>query len=519
LSRRHGRRLGSAGACFVGLCLSAACEVAFPTKLATSDDAGIDGGDGSAGIDSGDSGDGASCDPTQPPSASPCVIAEAYGVFVAPSGSDANGDGSRAAPFATIGHGIAAASARSVRVYVCGATGVRYDEHVRLTDGSSVYGGLACPTGAATDWTYTGSPAEVAPTAGVALSAVALLSMTRVVDMAFTAGPVATDADAGAGAAGASIAAFLSSSSNLALTRVSFTSGAGGAGAQGIGVSNYGQPMAMAGNSAMNASQMAPAILCSCDDMTSSTGGQGGTQGAYDGVSGSSMPSVSDPVANGGVGQTTGCQGAPSTQPGADGALGAGAPMPTSFGTLTASGWIPSPPVAAATNGHPGQGGGGAGFDLTCAAAGGGAAGGGGGACGGCGGAAGTNGGAGGASFALVVYDSSVVLDGCTIVAGNGGEGGGGGDGQAGQPGGGVGPGACCDGTAGGNGGGGGGGAGGAGGPAFGIAFSGTAPDTSNTTITHGVGGKGGIGGSASAGPPRAGGSGPEGPSGAAMPF
>jgi hypothetical protein len=496
------------------LSLPAACELAYPTKLATTDagsDAPIVPGDGAG-----------SCDPAQPPSASPCVIDEAYGVFVASSGSDASGSGSRASPFATIGRGITAAGASSLRVYVCSGTGVRYDEHVQLADGISVYGGLACPTGTAADWTYTGSPAEVTPsTAGYALYADALLSATAVTDLAFTAGPLITNGDAGSpGLAGASsIAAFLVSSSSLLMTRVSLISGDGLTGSPGSTSSNYDGPTATAGNSAETASQVAGAVMCSCLDGTTSTGGGGGQNSSYNGAAGTSMPAVAAPVANGGVGGTDGCQGAPSTSPGANGASGVGAAASTSPGTLASTGWIPAPPVAAATSGAPGQGGGGAGFDLTCAPAGGGPAGGGGGGCGGCGGRAATGGTAGGSSFALLVYDSTVVLDTCALTAGSGGAAGAGGDGQPGQQGGGIGAGYCCAGTMGGNGGAGGGGAGGAGGLAYGVGFSGLAPSTSKTTIAHGAGGKGGAGGSASAGAPGAGGVGLEGTSGAVMAF
>ena len=62
----------------------------------------------------------------------PCVIDDAYGVFVAPvanGGSDATGNGTRAAPYATLGKALAGLHGKS-RVYVCDAS---YAERVVLS--------------------------------------------------------------------------------------------------------------------------------------------------------------------------------------------------------------------------------------------------------------------------------------------------------------------------------------------------------------------------------------------------
>jgi hypothetical protein len=456
--------------------------------------------------------DGASCDPSAPPSTSSCVLTEAYGVFVSTSGSDVNGKGTRASPFASLGKGIAAASAKSLRVYVCKGN-VTYDEHVELADGVSVYGGMACPTKGSTDWTYTGARPSVAPsTPGYALTASALLSSTDVSDLAFNAGPTLRG-DAGAAPPGASsIGGFVVNSASVGLTRVSLTAGDGQAGSSGSTSSNYSTP-AQPGNAAEPLGAVAGPMPCACPDGTSSTGGGGGSSGSEPGVNGTSTPPVASPVANGGAVIAGGCQGAPSTQPGANGAGGSGGQAGTSAGTLSQSGWTPAPPTATASNGAPGQGGGGGSWDINCGGTGVGTGGGGGG-CGGCGGGGGTGGGTGGSSFALVVANSTVTLTSCTVTAGNGGAGGPGGTGEAGQPGGALGAGVCCDGTAGGNGGIGGGGAGGAGGLAYGIAFSGPAPETTGSKISSGHGGAGGAGGGASAGPPGAGAHGQDGTDG-----
>ncbi len=97
-----------------------------------------------------------SCDPTKDPKDEPCVLDDAYGVFVASAGGDA-GAGSvgersgRAAtepltrPYATIGQALANLAGKS-RVYVCNGV---YGEQVSITTAVSVYGGLSCAAGSA----------------------------------------------------------------------------------------------------------------------------------------------------------------------------------------------------------------------------------------------------------------------------------------------------------------------------------------------------------------------------------
>src|SRR5579859_5966628 len=58
------------------------------------------------------------CDRSKAPSEEGCVVAEAYGIFVSPAGSDGSA-GTRSAPLATIGHGMDVAKAAGKRVYVC----------------------------------------------------------------------------------------------------------------------------------------------------------------------------------------------------------------------------------------------------------------------------------------------------------------------------------------------------------------------------------------------------------------
>jgi len=148
----------------------------------------VDGGAEAAPVDSGKD---AGCNPSGPPSTSPCSIADEYAVFVAPSkdgGSDA-GTGTMAAPYATIAEGIANAGGK--RVYVCSAT---YAESLVIgtsLDGAQVYGGFACPASdaGAPAWTYvSGMVAAVAPgVAGYALDLESLSKGAHFEDMSFTA--------------------------------------------------------------------------------------------------------------------------------------------------------------------------------------------------------------------------------------------------------------------------------------------------------------------------------------------
>src|SRR3982074_2247061 len=72
-------------------------------------DAGDAGQVEDAPTDTWDGFDGFTCDPSKAAHDAPCVGDEAYGVFVAPAasgGSDTDGDGSRAKPYATVAHAL-----------------------------------------------------------------------------------------------------------------------------------------------------------------------------------------------------------------------------------------------------------------------------------------------------------------------------------------------------------------------------------------------------------------------------
>jgi len=124
---------------------------------------------------------------------------------------------------------------------------------------------------------------------------------------------------------------------------------------------------------------------------------------------------------------------------------------------------------------------------------------------GGCGGFKGTKGTGGGASIALLVWDSGVTIEQCTLTAGDGGKGGDGGNGGAasnGRPGA-LGGGDTTGDMAnagqagpGGKGGNGGSGSGGTGGPSYAVVHHGPAPVNSGSALAYGQGGGFGKGGS-----------------------
>jgi hypothetical protein len=175
------------------------------------------------------------CDPTGDPKDEPCVLDDAYGVFVAaaldghagPDGGEAgtpSGDGTMSSPYSTIGQALANLGSKT-RVYVCNGV---YGEQLSITTAVSVYGGLSCATGSAAPvWTYVGGSAQVSsPSASYALSVTGVSSgAVTVEDMSFAA-PDAT-------APGTSSIAALVSSSSVNMMRVTLSAGSGANGAAG----------------------------------------------------------------------------------------------------------------------------------------------------------------------------------------------------------------------------------------------------------------------------------------------
>jgi hypothetical protein len=489
----------SADATVEGAAPDAAFDAAFERGDApdAAPDAGADGGSDGASETS-----APPCDPTGDPRDAPCAVDEAYGVFVATSGTD-DAAGTKTEPLRTLAQGIALAarSGRS-RVFVCQG---RYSESVSLGGAGgdiSLYGGLDCVQG----WLWTGGPVQVtAPAPLSALRVEATRATVTIEDISFAAPDAVGQDSSGAGLS--SIAARLSKAT-VTLRRVTLLAGKGAdgaAGADGLTTPNYpvGQPAPPG-----IAYSYAPAALgaggsnaCLLSPGASSQGGAGGGPGdgvmmaGYPGSPGTAVPAASLSAASstydgaGGLASPLGCG---LGDPGANGSAGPAGGMAMDLGALDASGWQPSPGGLGGF-GQPGQGGGGGAgepyfsFGATF--------GGGGGGAGGCGGTGGGGGQGGGGSFALVSVQSVVSLVASTLTTSDAGQGGAGGAGQPGQAGG-LGANGACGGGAGGNGAGGAGGGGGTGGVSVAIAYQGAVPVyDADTSLTVGAPGREGPGG------------------------
>ena len=425
------------------------------------------------------------------PSGDPCVVADGYGVFVSPGGSDSSGDGTKEHPYGT----IANAMTKGARVYACG-TFTAEPQPLTVTggtaaDGVSVYGGFDCAT-----WTYSaGTKTKVTPSAaGLVLVLNGLTKGVTFEDFEF-------DAAAATTAGGSSQAVLVNSSNSVTFRRCAMSAGAAGPkGADGAAGSDSWSGTAATGDSPSASSPFfgaAAQTSCTCGG-TGGNGGNGGTDDGHGTVLQASEPGGAGTVGTAGGGGSPTQQGMASGKPvvvpcgdgnsGSGGASGTPGVGGTSAGSLTSAGWSnPLGSGAAGQAGDAAQGGGGGGggsYSTGQTPTGGGAGGG----CGGCGGAGGASGGSpGGSSIALVSVSSGVTVDTCTLTASSGSAGGKGGDGQAGQSGGppGSSAGSGCNAGGGGTGGTGGAGGGGAGGQSIGIAYSGTAPTQVGTvTIT-----------------------------------
>ncbi|MGE3673380.1 MAG: hypothetical protein AB7K71_27145, partial [Polyangiaceae bacterium] len=80
---------------------------------------GVSGTGGSSGMTGagGTGGTGPTCDTTKDPRYEPCLVDEAYGIFVSGDGDDTTGDGTRAAPYGSINRGLDAAAIAGKNVY------------------------------------------------------------------------------------------------------------------------------------------------------------------------------------------------------------------------------------------------------------------------------------------------------------------------------------------------------------------------------------------------------------------
>ena len=165
------------------------------------------GGDGGAG-----GGLPAGCIPSE--AGGP--VDDSCGVFVSSSlGDDGSGDGSKAAPYATLGKAVAEGAAV---IYAC-TDG--FDESLTLTAGTSLFGGVDCQNG----WSYVGDATKTALTAAadaIPLTLAAGNDTTHVHDMDVTA--------ASAAAPGGSSIAMVASGVTATIVGTSLTAGDGAAG-------------------------------------------------------------------------------------------------------------------------------------------------------------------------------------------------------------------------------------------------------------------------------------------------
>ena len=482
--------------------IDAMADAASDAAVDAMADAGAIVGDGAL-----DASDAPTCDESKPPIVNPCVVADAFGVFVAPpSAADAGGtppgdaaaatgDGTMENPFPTIGAALANLGGKS-NVFICDGD---YTEAVSIDSAhqANLFGGLNCSNRAA--WTYMGGVARVTgPDASQPTLTVSHVAATLAIqDISFEA-PSGTMPNAD-GSGESSIAAWVNTSS-VTFTRVVLTANDGANGAAGTPSDMFasGQPAAAAQGT------IAPTQTCPTPPMAampySSTGGAGGSAGV-NGGEGQAYPPP--PMLTGMGGPSSISNTAADGDDGADGVVGPGGVAATTIGQLTDTvAWVPSRGGMGAT-GTPGEGGGGggSGYDSQTETYLPGAAGG----LGGCGGEGGQGGAGGGASVALVSRESTVNLLGCSLVTANGGNGGPGAKGGTGEYGGLGAQLAASSGGTGGNGACGSGGAGGTGGISVGVLYSGSMPlNDAATSITLGQGtggGKGGAAGPAGMGP------------------
>ncbi len=434
-------------------------ECVYPSAGEDGPDGGSAGG-GASDRDGADAGDEA--DP--PP--------ERTTIYVSPGGSD-EADGTLDDPLLSVNAAIEAATAAGLgSVTLCDGT---YREQV-VVDVPMMLTGTVCPGSDVPDDALY--PAVLAPSEeGVALLVDGVAGTVAVRN-------IEVRAPEGATPGVSSIAVFVRGSENVSFTDSHLVAGDAADGVAGV-LSPFEYPVLLPGNDGTETAG-GSFILCECPDGARTSGGGGGSPMPGGQPGGTGTPDT-EAGQGGTVDECLDNAGGHHGGAGDCGADGQGAAM---RGELSQVGWTPADGEDG-QNGRPGQGGGGgASVDSTGGA--------GGGSCGGCGGAAARAGRGGGSSIALMVYESSVRVDACTLATGEAGDGGDGAPGQAGQPQdqlGGNRAGGACNGGRGGPGGDGGASGGGAGGSSVGILFVGQAPQIDSVEFTLGDPGDAGAGG------------------------
>jgi hypothetical protein len=423
-----------------------------------------------------------------------CAIDERFGVFVNPNvGPDADADGSRAHPYGTLLHAVAAAVNAGKHVFACEGT---YEEPLRigtaLANGLHVYGGLSCDTFALVS---ADARSHVHATSdGAALT---IADTREVVIERFTF----EDAPAADPKPGTSyVGALISNARLIRLRDVELNAADGERGQDGAPPDAEAASDGTTGDDGGNAcsarpnpgGSLATSKGCRSDQNATSGSGGGGGEGTGNGGMGTwnGFPQVAGESSDSAWSCTQG-QGLPyPANPGYPGNAGNGG---AGFGALLGTGFVGfgGQKGGDGSSGQGGGGGGGAKAPTSCAGGGTavGASGGGGGS-GGCGGKGGEGGGPGGQSIGLLIINSNVTVEHAAVHYGSGGDGGTGALGQKGgkgAPGGKGGKGSsgshdACDGAAGAYGGDGGNGGGGNGGHAIGVLFAGDAPTLVDVT-------------------------------------
>jgi hypothetical protein len=444
---------------------------------------------------SGGTGGTGGTDPGCVPSGTTEIVDDSCGVFVSASnGNDANGEGTKEKPFATLEKALTKGST----IYAC-ADDKPFDEALALKGGVTLFGGLDC-----TSWSYTaGTKTSWTAPAGEVAATVKLDAMLHVEDFTIEAkdAPVLMPDEHATGRS--SIAIVAEAKSALELNRCDVIAGNGGDGAAGKPPMDTGMPGVKGDNGADGCDQDTSELpgnggvrMCDAADVGGGQGGLGNTN--MSGGAGSPGQPFGD-MGKGGVGQTASvCESGSEGAVGMSGPAGKGAAS-DGLGSLTATGFI-GVSGDDGTPGTPGQGGGGGGGAKLCANGKAGPSGGGGGS-GGCAGVGGKGGYGGGASIGIVSIGAKLSFAETKITTKNGGKGGAGADGQPGG-GGGIGgmPGAgdmqgkACAGGKGGDGGAGGKGGGGRGGHSIAIAHRSAAPEITGATLKIGTAGDGGDG-------------------------
>src|SRR6478609_8813242 len=373
---------------------------------------GRGGSGGNAGSGAGAAGDsgaggGGACDLSQDPSSESCLVDEDHAVFVAPNGKD-SAAGTKRAPLLTLSKAIELA-AGSKLVLVCDGT---FDEHVTIATGARIYGGFKCA-----DWSpEDGAPLFKPSSPGPALKVDAVTEPLLFTRLNFEVGDATSVGET-------ALTALVNASPSVTFDSVTLKAGKGKAGAAGtLTPFTFPDASSLNGNPETTAGVGGASKTCGCQASLSTTGGLGGAP-----VAGGQNGSKGFPDLGGGLG---GDPLAGDCSAGSGGKKGANAPATasgngaTNPGSASTSGWSPASGADGAS-GSPGQGGGG-GASLNASGHGGG------GGCGGCGGNGATAGKGGGASIALLLLNSSVLLQASTLTTSDAGDGG---RGVAGQPG------------------------------------------------------------------------------------